>query len=76
MPPLQNLYFDLLIERVRADRYPSHQLLDRIESSFWTAEQITEYTAVLLEKVADSHYPSHQILDRVERMMMLVASAA
>ena len=76
MPPLQQHYYDLLIERVRADRYPSHQLLDRIESSFWTADQIAEYTQVLLEKVAESHYPSHQILDRVERMLMMVASVA
>ena len=76
MPPLQQQYYDQLIQRVRADRYPSHALLDRIESSFWTADQITEYTQVLLEKMAQSHYPSGQILDRVERMLMLVASVA
>jgi hypothetical protein len=31
MPPLQQRYYDVLIERVRTDRYPSHQLLDLIE---------------------------------------------
>ncbi len=73
MPPLQQRYFDLLMERVRNDRYPSHQLLDRLESTLFTPEQITEYVDVLLAKVDESWYPSGQIMDRVERMMSLVA---
>ena len=38
MPPLQQYYFDLLLDRVRGDRYPSHQLLDRIESELVAVE--------------------------------------
>ncbi len=36
MPPLQQSYIDILMERCSTDRYPSHQLLDRIEASIWT----------------------------------------
>ena len=75
MPPLQQRYYDLLMERVRGDRYPSHQLLDRLESSFWTAEQVAEYVEMLLEKVDQSWYPSHQLLDRIQRVLMMVAAA-
>jgi aspartyl-tRNA synthetase len=76
MPPLQQRYHDMLMEHVRADRYPSHQLLDRIEASIWTGEQMLDYIEMLIEKVDESHYPSHQMLDRIERMMRLGATVA
>ena len=76
MPPLQQRYYDILMDRVREDHYPSHQLLDRIEASIWTSEQMTGYVDLLLEKVDDCHYPSHQLLDRIERMMRLGAVVA
>jgi hypothetical protein len=75
MPSLQQRYYDILMDRVREDRYPSHQLLDRIEASIWTAEQIVDYVDMLLEKVDEDHYPSHQLLGRIEQMMMLGAVA-
>lgn len=76
MTPLQQRYFELLMERVGNDRYPSHQLLDRIESTFWTPEQVVQYVAMLLDKVDESWYPSHQILDRIERILQMAAVVA
>jgi hypothetical protein len=72
--PLQHYYFDLLLDRVRSERYPSHQMLDHIESSFWTGDQISEYVAALLEKLEGERYPSHQMLRRIERMMLLTST--
>ena len=76
MPPLQQRYYDLLMERVRSDRYPSHQLLDRLEAIIYTSDQVTEYVDLLLAKVAESWYPSSQIMNRVHRMLGLAAAAA
>jgi hypothetical protein len=76
MPPLQQRYIDLLMERCSTDRYPSHQLLDRIEASIWTPEQISSYVEMLIEKVDESWYPSHQLMSRIERMLQLVATTA
>jgi len=75
MPPLQERYFEILMERVRNDQFPSHQLLDRIEASLSTSEQVSEYVDMLIAKADESWYPSHQILDRVERMMTLVVAS-
>ena len=75
MPAAQQRYLDMLMERIRQDRFPSHQLLDRIEASFWSAEQVVEYVDLLLEKVDESWYPSHQILDRVQRLLAVTATA-
>lgn len=73
--PLQQRYYDVLMERVRNDRFPSHQLLDRLEASFSTPEQVSDYVEMLLDKTDESWYPSHQILDRIERVMTLVVAA-
>ncbi len=74
MAPLQQRYYDILIERVRNDRYPSLQLLDRLEAILYTPEQYTEYVDMLMTKVDEAWYPSGQLMDRVHRMLTLAAS--
>jgi hypothetical protein len=73
MPTSQERYYEMLMERVRTDRYPSSQLLDRIEASFWTAEQVTQYIDMLLDKANQSWYPSKQLLDRIQRLLAFAA---
>lgn len=75
MGSLQQRYYDILLERIREERYPSHQMLNRIEASLWTPEQMEEYVATLLEKIDESWYPSPEFLSRVERVMLMVAMA-
>lgn len=76
MAPLQQRYFDILAERVRNDRYPSLQLMDRLEAAIYTPEQLTEYIDTLISKVDESWYPSGQMLDRLQRMLQIAASVA
>jgi hypothetical protein len=76
MPPLQQRYYDVLMERVRNDRYPSSQLLDRLEAAIFTPEQLTEYVDMLVAKIDESWYPSGQLLDRAHRLLSLAAAAA
>jgi hypothetical protein len=75
MPALQQRYYDILMERVRTDRYPSHQLLNRLEATIYTPEQVIEYVDMLITKNDESWYPSGQMLDRVERMLRIAAVA-
>lgn len=76
MPPTQERYYEMLMERVRDDRYPSPQLLDRIEAAMWTAEQFHEYLEMLVEKADESWYMSPQLLDRIQRLLAVAATAA
>ncbi len=69
MPPIQQRYYDVLMHRVRNDRYPSHQLMNRIELALATPEQVAEYVDMLVAKVDESWYPSGQMLDRIQRML-------
>jgi hypothetical protein len=76
MPTAQERYLAMLMERIRQDRYPSHQLMNRVEAAFWKPEQVAEYVDLLLEKADESWYPSGQILDRIHRILAATASAA
>ena len=75
MPTTQERYYEMLMERVRTDRYPSHQLLDRLEALFWTPEQIHAYAEMLIDKSDESWYPSHQLLERIRRVLARAAAA-
>jgi hypothetical protein len=67
---------EVLMERVRTDRYPSSQLRNRIEAALWTPNQVVAYVDLLLEKIDEAWYPSGQLLDRVQRMMVLTVAAS
>jgi hypothetical protein len=75
MASTQQRYFDVLMDRVRQDRYPSHQLLDRIEAALLTSEQVVEYCDLLVAKIDESWYPSGQMLNRLQRMLTFIAHA-
>jgi hypothetical protein len=72
----QARYLAMLMERIRQDRYPSLQLMDRVEAAFWTPEQVAEYVDLLLEKADEAWYPSKQILDRIHRILAATATTA
>jgi hypothetical protein len=65
---VQERYVEILMEKVREDRYPSGDHLDRIEGTVRTREQAEEYFEVLLEKVEASRYPSKDLLNRLARV--------
>jgi hypothetical protein len=71
----QEHLFEVLMERVSSDRFPSHQLLDRIESILYTPEQIVAYVDMLIAKIDEAWYPSGQLLDRVQKMFHVTAMA-
>jgi len=62
-------YLDVLFERLRADRYPSSELMDRVEILL-DREHVDEYLETLFEKVESCRYPSKQLLDRIARLTL------
>jgi hypothetical protein len=76
MPATQERYHEILMERIRSDRYPSHQLLDRIEASLWTPDQMVAYVELLLDKMDETWYPSSPMMDRIQRMLAFAAAGS
>jgi hypothetical protein len=61
-------YLELLLERISEDKYPSGELMDRVELALSKPEHLAAYLDVLLEKVDETWYPSKQMLDRINRL--------
>jgi hypothetical protein len=68
MASAHDRYFELVLEKVRGDRYPSGELMDRLEAALASRDELTDYLDVLLEKIEADRYPSKQMLDRVHRL--------
>jgi hypothetical protein len=65
MAAARDRYYELVLDKIEADRYPSGELMDRLEAAVTSREELEGYLAVLLDKIEADHYPSKQMLDRV-----------
>ena len=59
-------YMRILLNHIEESRYPSGELMDRIEILL-DRDHVDEYLEALFEKVEADRYPSKQLLDRIAR---------
>jgi len=64
---LHDLFYGVLLERVRQDRYPSWTMLNILEEHMVGYER-EEFVMMLIEKVAADRYPSIEMLKRIIRI--------
>jgi hypothetical protein len=57
-------FLDLLLSKVKDDRYPSATMLDLLEQML-TPEELPAYAGVLMEKIAGDTYPSASMMKRI-----------
>jgi hypothetical protein len=62
-------YIQVLFDKIRQDKYPSGEMMDRIEIVL-DREHVDEYLELLFEKVEECRYPSKQLLDRIVRFSL------
>lgn len=60
-------FVQMLLEKVRADPYPSREQLDLIEESL-PPEMVADYARVLMEKAGKEPFPGKEVLERIQRM--------
>lgn len=60
--------YDVILEKIEQDQYPSGELMDRLEASIESRDQLAHYLDVLMDKVEENRYPSKQMLDRIRRL--------
>jgi hypothetical protein len=63
----RRLYVKVLSDKVRSERFPSQNHMDRIEATL-TPETASDYLELLLEKIAQEKYPSPTMLSRIENV--------
>jgi hypothetical protein len=66
---LRDAYMEAVLERVTSVRYPSMELMDRIEYMAHKREYAEQFVEYLIDSVQSVQYPSHQIMDRIERIL-------
>jgi hypothetical protein len=65
---LRSRIVDSLLEKVEDTRFPSAELLDRVESAISTEDELAEYAEILVKKLEDTRFPSKELFDRLERI--------
>jgi hypothetical protein len=60
-------FVDMLMDKVRADQYPSATQLSMIEESL-PPQLVPGYIELLLEKVREDQWPSVPMLQRIQRV--------
>ena len=61
------MFAQLLMEKVRADRYPSTTHMEILERVL-PPQLLPDYFEVLLEKVANDRWPSPPMMRRIDRV--------
>jgi hypothetical protein len=71
---LRDEYMEAVLERIISTRYPSGELMDRVEFLAHKREYAEKLLEYLIQSVLRSRYPSHQLMDRIERILYGVAT--
>lgn len=67
---------DRLVRTIAQHRYPSHQLLDRLEGSLRTREDLEAYSLILMALTDGQRYPSLRLLDRLDQCALALELSA
>ena len=65
---LQEYYGELLLDRIRGDRYPSVTYMDMLEE-IATPRLMVEYTMLLFERIEGETHPSLPMMKRVQGLV-------
>jgi hypothetical protein len=66
---LRDHYMEAVLDRITSTRYPSGELMDRVEFLAHKPEYAEKLLEYLIASVDRTRYPSHQLMDRIERIL-------
>jgi hypothetical protein len=66
---LRDEYMEAVLERIMSVRYPSKEMMDRVENLAHDPQYAEIFVRHLIRSVDAARYPSHQIMDRIERIL-------
>jgi hypothetical protein len=65
---LRERYVQILLDRIRAEPYPSLAQMDLLEATVTSPDQLAEYLEALMEKVETTRFPSLTMMRRIQRI--------
>ena len=66
---VQERFVQLLLDRIRAEPYPSLAQMDLFEATVRRPDQLVEYLEALMDKVEATRFPSLSMLRRIQRIV-------
>lgn len=66
---LRDQYMEAILDRIMVTRYPSKEMMDRVENLANDTEYAERLLHYLIDAVKSARYPSHQMMDRIERIL-------
>jgi hypothetical protein len=64
-----------LMKDIQEVQFPSVTMMDRVEATMASPDDLADYVEILLEKVEDTRYPSISMLDRLNRLIAQLEQA-
>jgi hypothetical protein len=68
------ILLDRLLKEVNSVKYPSNNVMDRIEMNLRTTDEAMYYLSLLMEKT-QGRYPSFELIDRAQRAVAAIGAA-
>jgi hypothetical protein len=65
---LRERFVQLLLDRIRAEPYPSVTHMDLLEATVTSPDQLVEYLDALMDKVESTRFPSLTLMRRIQRI--------
>jgi hypothetical protein len=65
---LRDRYVQILLDRIRAEPYPSLAQMDLLEATVTSPDQLVEYIEALMEKVESTRFPSLTLMRRIQQI--------
>ena len=65
---LRDRFVQILLDRIRAEPYPSLAQMDLLEATVTSPDQLAEYLEALMEKVETTRFPSLTMMRRIQRI--------
>jgi hypothetical protein len=65
---LRERFVQILLDRIRAEPYPSLAQMDLLEATVTSPDQLAEYLEALMEKVETTRFPSLTMMRRIQRI--------
>jgi hypothetical protein len=65
---LRERFVQLLLDRIRAEPYPSTAHMDLFEATVTSPDQLVEYLEALMNKVESTRFPSLTMMRRIQRI--------
>jgi hypothetical protein len=66
---LRQVLVDKMLHQIEDETYPSATMMNRVEATLETREQVEEYAKILVAKVTSTDFPSTDMLNRIDALL-------